>query len=116
MGHGRFTGLKVDLPQDGRAFFPADWSGDRAIFRGNSLDDGQIFSVNLPFSDHIGKDGGGEQVFGDDEKACGVPVQPVDTAVDEIFSVLLIMPGESIGQGVSVVLKRRVDESVSSFV
>ena len=98
MGHGRFTGLKVDLPQDGRAFFPADWSGDRAIFRGNSLDDGQIFSVNLPFSDHIGKDGGGEQVFGDDEKACGVPVQPVDTAVDEIFSVLLIMPGESIGR------------------
>ena len=55
-------------------------------------------------------------MFGDDEKACGVPVQPVDTAVDEILSVLLIMPGEGIGQGVSVVLKRRVDGHVSGLI
>ena len=48
---------------------------------------------------------------GDNEKSGGVTVQPVDAAVDKFFSLLLIMPGESIRQRVAVILKRRVNEN-----
>lgn len=46
-------------------------------------------------------------MFKDNEKSGGVTVQPVDAAVDKLFSLLLIMPGESIRQRVAVILKKK---------
>ena len=117
MGHGFFPFFKVHTAQDGRIFFPGNGRIYSAFGRnGRSPGNSQIGPADFPLFHTGRKEGSTVGIFSQDKKTCSIPVQTVDTPEDKRRSFLLKIPGDSVGQGVFVVMDRRMDGSIRRLI
>lgn len=76
-------------------------------------------TVSIGFTDqvlsHCGEDVSADQMFCNDGEAGGVPVKPVATPEDEWFPLLLVVPGQGIGQRVGIIVQGRGDRHPGWF-
>ena len=117
MGDSPFAFFKIHAPLYGRAFF----SGNRGVYstafgNGDSFYNGLIGSVNLSFFHLSRENRSAEGVFCQNQQSRGIPVQAVDAAEDKRFSLLCVIPGRAVCQGVVIVIDRRVYRHVCGLV
>lgn len=117
MGDGVLSVKNIHAALEDGAVPAADGSVDGAgAVSKASGDHGQVFPVDFPALHLPGEDGAAQGIFGCDEEAGGVPVQAVDAPKDKGDSLLPVVPGQGIGQGVIVIAGGRVDGHICRFV
>lgn len=115
MGTGILAGFQADTAFYGGTFCTGNGSADGAGTIGFAIRSRQIFPMNLAILDHMGKNGCAQLMPGYDEKAGGVPVQPVDSPIYKGLSLLLEIMSEAIGQGAVIVPLRGMHRSIGRF-
>ena len=81
-----------------------------------SPDDGAVFPVDFSVAGHGREDSRAYHVFGDQSEAGGVTVKAVTAAERKRDSLLLVIPDQGVGQGVSVIVHGGVHRHTGGFV
>ena len=81
-----------------------------------SPDNGKVFPADLLFLCHCGEDVSADQMFCDDGEAGGIPVKPVAAPENEWFPLLLVVPGQGVGQRVGIIVQGRVDRHPGGLI
>ena len=116
MGTGVFTMFKIDHALDGRTLFSGNWSSDDSVFRDDSRGKCQIFPVDFPACHHGREERGTVKMPGNDQKTGGVPVKPVNAAVDKRLAFLFEIPCTGIGKCVVIISLGRVNWHSGRFI
>ena len=116
MSHGSLSTLKINLPCDHRSIHSGNRSGDRSPFRRDPVSKGKIGTPNLALLHLRREKCTAQRVLGQHQHPRGIPVQPVDAAVDKSLSLLLIIPGNTVGKSILIVPRRRMHRHVSRLV
>lgn len=117
MSDGRFAPVKIHNPFNDRAFFAGKRRTYSSGLRGDmSPDNGKVFPADLLFLCHSGKNVSADQMFCDDGEAGGIPVKPVAAPENERFPLLLVVPGQGVGQRVGIVVQGRMDRHPGGLV
>ena len=116
MSHGSLPTLKINLPCDHRSIHSGNRGGDRPPFRWDPVSKCKIGTSDLALL-HLGREkSSAQRVLGKHQHPGGIPVQPVDSAVDKSLPLLLIIPGNTVGKRILVVSGRGMHRHISRLV
>lgn len=117
MSDGRFAPVKIHNPFNDRAPFAGKRRAYGAGLRNDmSPDNGKVFPADFFLLSHCGEDVSTDQMFCNDGEAGGVPVKPVAAPEDERFPLLLVIPGQGVGQRVGIIVQGRMDRHPGWFI
>lgn len=115
MSHGSLPTLKINLPCDHRSIHSCNRSGDRPPFRWDPISKCKIGTPDLALL-HLGREEPRSEGSWPTPAPRGIPVQPVDAAVDKSLPLLLIIPGNTVGKGILIVSGRGMHRHISRLV
>ena len=109
--------FKVHLPLDQGCAGAGERRTDRSFGRRHAAPyDSQILPLDLMTDAHAGEDAGADQVLCDDGETGSVTVKAVRTAEDERHALLAEVVHKCICQGVTVVVKGRMDRHAGRLI
>ena len=123
MGNGSLPFFRIDPAGDDGVIAASDrhingmGKGLRALIDGKlPFSQGKIGPMDLPFLYHFREEDRGKGIFGNQCQTAGFLVQTVDAAKDKGRACILVIEGDSIGQRIRIMVKRRVDGHTGSLI
>jgi hypothetical protein len=99
---------KINLPADIARFYAGNRRVDGAASGERAAYDGEVFPADHTLLHGFAEQGGGEHIFGDDDQAARVGIQPVDAAERADFAFCTVISRDGVCKRIPLVRGRRV--------
>ena len=108
MRDGIIPAEKINLPADIARFYAGNRRVDGAASGERAAYDGEVFPADHTLLHGFAEQGGGEHIFGDDDQAARVGIQPVDAAERADFAFCTVISRDGVCKRIPLVRGRRV--------
>ena len=108
MRDGIISAEKINLPADIARFYAGNRRVDGAASGERAAYDGEVFPADHTLLHGFAEQGGGEHIFGDDDQAARVSIQPVDAAERADFAFCTVISRDGVCKRIPLVRGRRV--------
>jgi len=99
---------KINLPADIARLYAGNRRVDGAASGERAAYDGEVFPADHTLLHGFAEQGGGEHIFGDDDQAARVGIQPVDAAERADFAFCTVISRDGVCKRIPLVRGRRV--------
>ena len=108
MRDGIIPAEKINLPADIARLYAGNRRVDGAASGERAAYDGEVFPADHTLLHGFAEQGGGEHIFGDDDQAARVGIQPVDAAERADFAFCTVISRDGVCKRIPLVRGRRV--------
>ena len=108
MRDGIIPAEKINLPADIARLYAGNRRVDGAASGERAAYDGEVFPADHTLLHGFAEQGGGEHIFGDDDQAARVGIQPVDAAERADFAFGTVISRDGVCKRIPLVRGRRV--------
>ena len=108
MRDGIIPAEKINLPADIARLYAGNRRVDGAASGERAAYDGEVFPADHTLLHGFAEQGGGEHIFGDDDQAARIGIQPVDAAERADFAFCTVISRDGVCKRIPLVRGRRV--------